>query len=305
MELNPIFIMDVLLWGVYFVDIIFTDLPWIPRLGSEVFSRDLTITPGGPYNTALALRRLGISSAWSCDFGTDFFSKIVLERVAKEKLDQSLFTYHDYPIRRITAAFSLSDDRGFISFMDEIAQTSPIDQMKEHKPKFLLLPHLHYGKHTINIFRTANELGIRILMDCQSTEATLETTGVENALRSVDVFIPNKVEAIQLTGASSVEEALIILSRLTPLVIIKCGKDGAISIQNGEIIHAPAIEVQVVDTTGAGDCFNAGFLYGHLALKAPLSTCLKTANFCGGISATAAGGEAIPYAADVHNHLGI
>ena len=60
-------------------------------------------------------------------------------------------------------------------------------------------------------------------MDCQSTEATLETPGVEDALKSVDVFIPNEMEAIQLTGASSAKAALIILAKLTPLVIIKCG----------------------------------------------------------------------------------
>jgi sugar/nucleoside kinase (ribokinase family) len=297
--------MDVLLWGTYFFDIIFTGLPRIPRLGTEVFSRDLTITPGGPFNTAVALHRLGINSAWSCDFGTDFFSQFVLERAAMEKLDTSLFTYHNFPVRRITAAFSLTDDRGFMSFMDEVPQTSPIAQMKENNPKFLLLPHLHYGADYEDIFLTAQLHGIRIIMDCQSTEASLETPGVECALKSVDVFIPNEVEAIQLTGASSAEEALTILAKLTPLVIIKCGKDGAISMQGDEVIHEPAIDVQVIDTTGAGDCFNAGFLFGHLVLGVPLSACLKAANFCGGISVTAVGGEAIPNAADVRKHLGL
>jgi sugar/nucleoside kinase (ribokinase family) len=295
--------MDVLLWGTYFFDIIFTELPGIPRLGTEVFSRGLTITPGGAFNTAVALHRLGINCTWSCDFGTDFFSQFVLERTTKEKLDTSLFTYHDYPVRRISAAFSLTNDRGFMSFMDEVQQTSPIDQMKDNKPAFLLLPHLHYGDDYKDLFRTAQLLGTRILMDCQSTEATLETPGVENAIKLVDVFIPNEMEAIQLTGASSAEEALVILAKLTPLVIIKRGKDGAISLQDGEIIHEPAIDVQVKDTTGAGDCFNAGFLFGHLILKAPLSTCLKAANFCGGISVTAAGGKAIPNEADVRRHL--
>lgn len=297
--------MDVLLWGIYFFDIIFTELPGIPRLGTEVFSRDLTITPGGSFNTVVALQRLGINCGWSCDFGTDFFSQFVLERAAKENLDTSLFTYHDFPVRRITTAFSLTNDRGFMSFMDEVQQTSPLDQMKEHEPAFLLLPHLHYGDPYKEIFHTAKLLGTRILMDCQSTEATLDTPDVENALRLVDVFIPNEREAIQLTGAESVEEALNILAQFTPLVIIKRGKDGAMSMQDGEIIHEPAIDVEVKDTTGAGDCFNAGFLFGHLTLRAPLSTCLKAANFCGGISVTAAGGEAIPSATDVHRHLGI
>ncbi|MFN2302139.1 MAG: carbohydrate kinase family protein, partial [Anaerolineales bacterium] len=182
-------------------------------------------------------------------------------------------------------------------------QTTPNEQMKEHNPNILLLPHLHYGKNTIDILRTAHQLGIRIVMDCQSTNATLETTGVEEALRSADVFIPNEVEAIRLTRASSAMEALRILSKLTPQVIIKCGKGGAIALLDGKIIHEPAIEVQVVDTTGAGDCFNAGFLYGSLILKAPLSVCLKAANYCGGISTTAVGGSSIPDKSQLDEYL--
>lgn len=118
-------------------------------------------------------------------------------------------------------------------------------------------------------------------MDCQSNEATLQDAGVVEAIRSVDVFAPNATEAQRLTGEGSVEEALACLAELAPLVLIKLGKDGVIARQGKQVVRSPAIKVEVVDTTGAGDCFNAGFLYGHLNGK-PLEACLRYGNLCGG-----------------------
>jgi len=88
---------------------------------------------------------------------------------------------------------------------------------------------------------------------------------------------------LQLTGAATVEQALARLAELTPLVIVKRGAEGAIAGLDGGVVQVPAIPVEVVDTTGAGDCFNAGFLYGYLR-GASLETCLRAGNICGGLS---------------------
>ncbi len=294
---------DVLLWGIYFCDLIFTGLPNVPRLGAEVFSRDFSMTPGGPFNTALALHRLGVRVGWACDFGNDFFSQFVLEKARHEGLDTSLFQVHDYPIRRLSAAFSFSHDRGFLSFSENVPQSPIIPLVEQHRPRCLLLPHLHYGEAYSEMFAATRRAGTIIYMDCQSNDATLSTPGVVEALRSVDIFAPNEAEALQLTGSDSVECALEVLSALTPLVIIKRGADGASACSAGQVTHAPGLKVDVVDTTGAGDCFNAGFLYGYLVRQAPLKVCLRAANICGGLAATAAGGEAIPTIEQVEAHL--
>lgn len=294
---------DVLLWGVYFVDLIFADLPEAPRLGAEIFSGKFVMTPSGPFATAVAMTRLGLRVGWFCDFGNDFLSRFVLEAAQREGLDSSLFQHHPFPVRRISAVFSLLNDRGILSFMDDTAQTSPIPAIEKFRPRCLFLPHLHYGVQYTDLFAAARRVGATIFMDCQSTEATLETPGVIEALRSADIFSPNEAEARQLTGAATVEEALARLAELTPLVVIKCGSAGAIAQSGAKIVRSPAIRVNVVDTTSAGDCFDAGFLYGYLRGES-LERTLQLANICGGLSTTALGGvEAAPTAAQVEEWL--
>jgi len=249
-----------------------------------------------------------------CDFGDDVFSQFVLAAAKHEGIEDGLFQLHPFPVRRVSAAFSFAHDRGFVSFMDDVAQTSPVPLIERHRPRCVFLPHLHYGAPSewpsegdgqvyADLFACARAQGAVIFMDCQSTDATLEAPGVVEALQAVDVFAPNEVEALQLTGAATVEQALARLAELTPLVIVKRGAEGAIAGLDGGVVQVPAIPVEVVDTTGAGDCFNAGFLYGYLR-GASLETCLRAGNICGGLSTTAIGGRAAaPTAAQVEEYL--
>ncbi len=296
---------DILLWGIYFCDLIFTGLPEVPRLDSEVFSTSLDMTPGGPFTTSVAMQRLGLRVGWMCDFGSDFFSQFILDAAKQEGIDDRLFQIHPFPVRRVSAVFSIAHDRGFLSFMDDVEQTSAIPIIKQYKPRCVFLPHLHYGEAYTDLFATARQNGAVIFMDCQCTGATLEAPGVVEALKAADIFAPNQVEALQLTGAATIEEALARLGQLTPLVIIKLGADGAIARSGDQIVRAPAIQVDVVDTTGAGDCFNAGFLYAYLHGDG-LEACLQSGNICGGLSTTAIGGTAAaPTAAQVEAYRAV
>ncbi len=295
---------DVLLWGSYFCDLIFTDLPAVPRLGGEVFSRSFNMNPGGPFYTTIALHRLGLCVGWACDFGSDSFSQYVLDQARAEGLDTSLFTIHPEPVRRITAVFSFAHDRGFLSFVEDVPQSSPIPLLEQHQVRCLYLPNLHYGEAYADLYAAARESQMLIFMECQSNDATLQTPGVVEALQSVDIFAPNESEALQLTGAGSVEEALAELAALTPLVVIKRGAAGAIARRGDKVVTVPAIDVKVVDTTGAGDCFNAGFLYGYLRGES-LEMCLTIGNICGGLSTTAVGGGAIPTEAEIAPYLNL
>ena len=111
------------------------------------------------------------------------------------------------------------------------------------------------------------------------------------ALGYVDVFAPNETEALQLTGETAVSDALTKLAAIVPTAVIKLGAKGAIAQRGSEIITIPPIAVTPVDTTGAGDSFNAGFIYGLLQ-DASLADCLRYGNIVGGLSTTQAGGTA-------------
>jgi sugar/nucleoside kinase (ribokinase family) len=289
---------EIILPGVYFCDLVFTGLPGMPSLGKEIFGTGFDILPGGTFNTALALNRLGLHTGWAVDFGNDFFSQFVLREARRFGLDESLFKLHDFPVRSVTASLSFPEDRAFISYMDPLEARLPVEDVQQYKPRWLLLPWLAYQPDAIRLMQLAREQGTLIYMDCQSNEATLQDAGVAEAIRSVDVFAPNASEAQHLTGKGTVEEALACLAELAPLVLIKRGKEGVIARQGETVVRAAAIPVHVVDTTGAGDCFNAGFLYGHLKGK-PLEASLRYGNICGGLSTTVRGCLAAPTAKQV------
>ena len=95
------------------------------------------------------------------------------------------------------------------------------------------------------------------------------------------------------TGAADAEDALEILGRRTELVVIKLGPLGAIAMHRGVRSEAPALVCDAVDTTGAGDCFNAGLIAGLLAGDS-LDDSLRQANVCAGLSTTAPGVTVAP-----------
>src|SRR5262245_48250743 len=286
---------DVLLIDGYFCDLIFTGLPQLPRLGADLFGTGFDMVPGAVFYTALALHRLGVRVGWACDFGDDFASRFVLDAARREELNHSLFRLHQRPLRRISVSFSFAHDRGFISYQDPLPNESPIPLIERHRPRIVLLSHLRYGPDLLGLAAATHACGGLVYMDCQARPETLADPAVAAALRAVDVFAPNHDEALHVSGAATVEQALARLAALTPRVIVKCGADGAIARRGDEVARAPGIRVPVVDTTGAGDCFNAGFVDGYLRGE-PLAMCLRRGNICGGFATTTRGGGAVPTA---------
>ncbi|HEX9371355.1 MAG TPA: PfkB family carbohydrate kinase [Roseiflexaceae bacterium] len=293
---------DILLLGSYFCDLIFTGLPEVPRLSLDLFGSDFDMVPGASYRTSVALKRLGLRAGWLCDFGDDFFSRFVLDMAERDGIDTSLFRLHPFPLRRVSVSFSFTHDRGFISYMDRIPPPSPIEAVEQIRPRAVLISHLAYGDEQAALVAAAHAAGAIVYMDCQSDQATLATPGVCEALRRVDVFAPNAAEALHLTGAATVEQALARLAELAPLAVVKCGGAGAIARSGEQVARAPALPVEVFDTTGAGDCFNAGFLYGYLHGHS-LDTCLRSGNISGGLATTSRSAEALPTAEQLEHLL--
>ena len=286
---------DILLGGGYFCDLIFTGLPDMPRLGTELYSRGFEMVPGASFYYATALSRLGLRVGWSCDFGNDIFSQYVLAAARQEGLDDSLFRVHDFPLRSLTVSISFPQERAFVTFLDEFAEPSLLPLVKQYRPRCVLRGGLETGPEQIALAAAAREVGSLCFMECQSHQSDLNDPAVIEALRSVDIFAPNAQEALELTGANTVEAALARLGELTPLVVIKLGREGAVARHQKQTLYVSGLPVEVIDTTGAGDCFNAGFLYGYLR-GYDLEECLKCGNICGGLSTTAYGAKAVPTA---------
>jgi sugar/nucleoside kinase (ribokinase family) len=280
---------DVLLDGGYFSDLVFTGLPEFPRLGHEIYSRDFHLVPGGAYNTAVALQRLGMKTAWPCHFGSDPFSQHVKTSAISEGLDPAFFSDMEESSLHLTVAFSFEEERAFLSYSDPVPETPLVKWIDELRPTWLCVSHLAFGQKYRETFEAAHTWGTRIFMDCQAHNRSIHDPQIIDTLRLVDVFAPNAEEARQLTGLDDIEKVLDLLAGYVPLVIIKLGKEGCICRQENEEMRAPGIHVQVMDTTGAGDNFNCGFLCGQVR-EFSLMDSLRMANICGGLSTQGYGG---------------
>ncbi len=132
--------------------------------------------------------------------------------------------------------------------------------------------------------------GMQVIMDGNTTaDLTLDSPDMRNVLRQLEVFLPNAREACQLTGQTDLARAARQLAALGPVVAVKDSGNGAYACQGDQVWYAPALPLTPIDTTGAGDCFSAGFVKARL-MELPVQECLRWANVAGGISTLGLGG---------------
>lgn len=284
---------DVVVGGNWCADLIFTGLDEAPRLGAEILASGFAMTPGGTYNVVAAMHRLGLHVGWSTVFGNDVFSSFVRDEAAAEGLDDRLFRVVDRPRSVVTASFSMPHERGFVSFEEWADELDDVELIRRHDARCYLSSGDFPNGRPDDVRQALDGRHALYVVDPQFTRATLGTPGVVRTLELADVFVPNESEALQVTGAATAEDALEILGRRTELVVIKRGPLGAIAMHRGARSEAPALECDAVDTTGAGDCFDAGLIAGLLAGDS-LGDSLRQANVCAGLSTAAPGVTVAP-----------
>lgn len=282
---------DVIVVGDYCLDLIFAGMPAFPQLGVEVVASTFGMTPGGAYNPAAAMHRLGLRVGWAADFGSDDFSRFVLERARADGLDAALFVHHQQPLRMITVAASYVEDRAFIAFYDPApAVPAALKGLTTSAARSVYVAGVAYGPLFEAGRLLARAKGMKLIMDGNSHEnLSLADAAVRRAIGGLDLFLPNAREARQLTGTDDLPAAMGLLAGLVPLLVVKDGAGGAYACQGDTVVHEPALAVQPLDTTGAGDCFNAGFVTAWLQ-GLPLRECLRWGNVAGGLSTEGLGG---------------
>lgn len=270
--MEPVY--DIFVPGDYFFDLIYTGLPEFPVLGREIFSEGLATTGGALFITAVALHRLGVKVAWSSSFGTDSYSQFVRQLAQDEGLDLSQARILDRPFRRISTALPYQGERAFISYVDPVPPDQDdywLEQMRSCNFRHLHLGAVLSHDRLERMAEVARARGATISMDCQDFPDLYSICSWQNLLAMIDLFVPNAREAMQITGTTAVQSAIEKLMEWVKVVVVKDGANGAWLGYEGEVHHLPAIDAgPVLDTTGAGDSFNAGFLYGWIVEGAPL-----------------------------------
>jgi sugar/nucleoside kinase (ribokinase family) len=160
--------------------------------------------------------------------------------------------------------------------------------------------HLHIGSYYMldhlqpdvpALFDAAHAAGLTISIDTNYDPTEQWQGGIQDALRKTDVFLPNDTELMQIAQQRDVDSALSTMSASVPLTAVKLGKAGAKAQRGNDVFSAGSISVDVVDTVGAGDSFDAGFIYGTLA-GWDIAKSLRMGCVCGALSTRAAGGTA-------------
>lgn len=274
----------VLCAGRVYCDLVFTDVPRLPTLGTETFAGGIGIhAGGGAFITAATLSALGQTSSLLSMLPAAPFDALV----TKELIANNVNIQHCVPAPQgddpqITVAIASGIDRAFIS--RRVNSAIPVIS----DGNICKYSHLHIGeirtlKEHPELPRQAHAAGLTISLDCGwDDELMADPSGLKELIASVDIFLPNEVEADQLLKAG-------ISMTTAPLTVIKCGEKGAVLQTRTETITVPTTLVDVIDATGAGDAFNGGFIFEWLR-DTPLAKCLEVGNACGASAVQGVGG---------------
>jgi sugar/nucleoside kinase (ribokinase family) len=160
--------------------------------------------------------------------------------------------------------------------------------------------HVHFAfaperEAAVAAFERLRRAGCAVTLDTGWHEDWLRDAANLEVIRQADVFFPNEREAEAISGTKDPSAMLDFFARHgARCVVIKLGKMGAVMIQGDKKYECTRVDVDVVDTTGAGDAFNSGFIHALLDKK-PAQRCLEIACLAGALSTRAAGAlQALP-----------
>ena len=289
--------LDIIVGGDLFVDLIMGGFSEWPRPGTEAFARELhSDVGGGAAISACGLARLGSRTAVLGSVGRDR-GEWVANRLKSFGVITSLLRFDPVEPTAVTVAISTPEDRTFLTYRGSnrhfpamLAEAAASGQLARAR-------HIHLTwapdlDTAAELFATIRRQGCSISLDVGWHEDWLADPRALGLLPMLDIFFPNEVEARRMTGENGHEGILHKLaSSGARRVALKLGPDGAALLWDGDIMRVKPCPVRPIDTTGAGDCFNAGFLHFWLQGEPPLA-CLRAGNFCGAASTEAYGGVA-------------
>ena len=255
---------DVITLGLNSLDIVAV-IPTHPVAGGKTRIERLAHLPGGQSaSAAVGCARLGWRTQYIGTFGDDDAARIGIESLERDGVDTSL-------VRRMSGATSHTSlvlvdgrtgDRTVIWYRDARLAMGikdvPVDAIAKGR---VLLVDDHEPLAATAAARAARNAGVRTVIDVEKLRP-----GTEELLQHIDIIIAAEAFPSELTGLADLGAALRDMARRfePSLTCATLGPKGSLSLVDGKEVRTPAFDVHVVDTTGAGDAFRAGFIAGWL-----------------------------------------
>ncbi|MBI3287047.1 MAG: carbohydrate kinase family protein [Chloroflexi bacterium] len=275
------------------IDLVIASLSGLPEWGRDTIVSSMEFrTAGAAGYTAMALSRIGVPVALVTNMGDDLFGRRMLADLqGYPGIDlQGVEVTPGVPSGLSVSLVREDGERGFITYLGHLAhlEAGLIDRHWEKVAQarilllcgYFVLPALR-GDATQLLLERSRREGLLVLLDTGWDPVGWPSSShreIRKLLPLVDVFLPNLEEARALTGESqpSAMARRLIEEGLAQLVI-KLGSQGCLAADGQSMVYEPAYPVEIFDTTGAGDAFNAAFIYGLLA-EWPLTRRLRFAN---------------------------
>ncbi|MFF7494268.1 carbohydrate kinase family protein [Streptomyces rubiginosohelvolus] len=304
---------DVFLTGPVFLDIIFTGLDSAPVRGTESWARGMGSSPGGVANMATALARLGLHTSLAAAFGDDHYGEYCWDALEQgEGIDLSMS--HTVPgwHSPVTVSMAYEGERTMVSHGHEAPAPAPDAGTGSRAgttgtgtttgaaaPVFPQCPpraraaiaSLAPGRSEPWVATAARD-GALVFGDVGWDETGRWDLDALPDLAHCEAFLPNAEEAMRYTRTDCPRAAAHALAERVPLAVVTLGAEGAYAVDGraGTAAAVPAIEVEALDPTGAGDVFVAGFVTGTLA-DWPLADRLAFAGLTAALSVQEFGGS--------------
>ncbi|MDG9708800.1 carbohydrate kinase family protein [Streptomyces sp. DH10] len=293
---------DVLLTGLLFYDLVLTGLGKPPTPGEEIWTTGMGCGPGGIANLAVAASRFGLRTSLATVFGDDLYGECCRDILCdQEDVDLSLSRTADGWPTPVTVALALPQalgsaraggtpitDRALVTH----GQEPPYSQdVLVGDPPAARTALVHLEARPRDWLAKAAAGGTQIYADVGWDPSQEWSTALLDQLALCHAFLPNETEAMAYTRTDSAVAALGTLSELVPVAVVTRGGDGAVAVDQttGEYADVPALDVEVLDATGAGDVFGAAFVTASLG-GWPLAERLRFAVLAAGLSVRHHGG---------------
>lgn len=288
---------DVIVVGELNVDIILNRIESFPEIGKEKLAKNMAVNLGSSSAIfASNLSSLGAKVGFLGKIGDDNFGRLIIDSLLKKGVDVDLIIKDKNSNTGATIILNYDEDRAMVTYQGAMNNLTidniPVNIIEQAK-------HLHFSSYYLQpgikkdvkkLFQLAKDTGSTTSFDMQWDPDEKWDLNYEEVLPYVDIFLPNEQEIQFLTEENSLEDAVKKIAPFIKNLVVKMGSKGSLLVNNGKnIFKEPYLNNNIVDAIGAGDSFNAGFIYKFIK-GAELTECQTFGNLMGAVNTTQAGG---------------